>query len=142
MSHPGLRLVKRPDGVGVVVFDVPGEAVNTLRGEFADELDDIFDEVERDASILAIVIASAKRDSFIAGADISMLAGVSSPDAAAVLSSMGQRAVDRIEKLKVPTVAAIHGACLGGGLELSLGCKGRIASTHEKTKLGLPEVQL
>jgi len=142
MSASSLRLVKRPDGVRVVVFDVPGEAVNTLRSEFADELDDIFDEVQRDESTLAVVIASAKRDSFIAGADISMLASVSSPEAAAGLSHMGQRAVDRIEKLSVPTVAAIHGACLGGGLELALGCSGRIASTHEKTKLGLPEVQL
>jgi 3-hydroxyacyl-CoA dehydrogenase / enoyl-CoA hydratase / 3-hydroxybutyryl-CoA epimerase len=142
MSSPSLRLVKRPDGVGVVVFDVPGEVVNTLRGEFADELDGLLDGVERDPSIVAIVLASAKRDSFIAGADISMLAGVSSPDAAAVLSNMGQRAVDRIEKLKVPTVAAIHGACLGGGLELALGCGVRIATAHAKTKLGLPEVQL
>lgn len=142
MSTSGLRLVKRQDNVAVIVFDVPGESVNTLRAEFADEIDTILDQVERDSEIAAVVLASAKEDSFIAGADISMLAQVSSAEAAAHLSERGQRAVTRLEKLRVPTVCAIHGACLGGGLELALGCSGRVATLHEKTALGLPEVQL
>lgn len=142
MSTSGLRLVKRQDGVAVVVFDVPGESVNTLRAEFADELDSILDQVERDTEIVAVVLASAKDDSFIAGADISMLAQVASVEAASRLSHRGQRAVGRLEGLRVPTVCAIHGACLGGGLELALGCSGRVASADEKTALGLPEVQL
>lgn len=142
MSAKGLRLVKRQDGVGVIVFDAPGESVNTLRAEFADELDSLLDEVERDTAIVAVVLASAKEDSFIAGADISMLASFHSVEGASSLSQRGQRAVSRLEKLRVPTVCAIHGACLGGGLELALGCSGRVASSHDKTALGLPEVQL
>lgn len=142
MSAKGLRLVKRPDGVAVIVFDVAGESVNTLRAEFAEELDSILDQVERDGEIEAVVLASAKEDSFIAGADISMLARSTSAEGAAGLSHRGQRAVSRLEKLRVPTVCAVHGACLGGGLELALGCSGRVATMHEKTVFGLPEVQL
>ncbi len=142
MSQAGLRLVRRSDRVAVVVFDVPDESVNTLRAEFADEFDQLLDEIERDSEIEAVVLASAKRDSFIAGADISMLAAVDSAEGATALSQRGQRVVQRLSELRVPTVAAVHGACLGGGLELALGCSGRVASTHEKTALGLPEVQL
>lgn len=142
MSTSGLRLVRRSDRVSVIVFDVPGESVNTLRAEFADELDAILDQVERDSDTVAVVLASAKEESFIAGADISMLGRATSAEGAAHLSERGQRAVERLQRLRVPTVCAIHGACLGGGLEIALGCSGRVASTHEKTALGLPEVQL
>ncbi len=142
MSEAGIRLVKRDDGVAVVVFDVPGESVNTLRPAFAGELDVVLDRIENDSEIVAVVLASAKQDSFIAGADISMLSSVRSAEGAALLSHQGQRSAGRLEKLRVPTVAAIHGACLGGGLELALGCSGRVATEHDKTALGLPEVQL
>lgn len=138
----GLRLIRREDKVGVLVFDLPGESVNTLRAEFAQDLAQILEDVDRDQELLALVVASGKKDNFIAGADISMLAAVSSPDAAAALSHVGQRALNRIVELRVPVVAAIHGACLGGGLELALACAGRVATSHEKTRLGLPEVQL
>lgn len=142
MSTSGLRLEKRSDRVAVLVFDVPGEGVNTLRAEFADEMDAILDQIEGDPEVSALVLASAKADSFIAGADISMIARATSAEVAAHLSERGQRAVERLEKLRVPSVAAIHGACLGGGLELSLGCSARVATNHAKTALGLPEVQL
>lgn len=141
-SKGGIRLVRREDRVGVLVFDLPGEPVNTLRAEFSEHLGRLLDEVERDDQLVALVIASGKKDSFIAGADINMLARAESVDAASALSMMGQRAVQRLTDLKLPVVAAIHGACLGGGLELALSCTGRVASDHEKTRLGLPEVQL
>lgn len=142
MNISGLKLEKRNDGIALLVFDVPGESVNTLRAEFADELDVILDQVERDERISALVLTSAKRDSFIAGADISMIARATTAEVAAHLSERGQRAVERLENLRVPAVAAIHGACLGGGLELSLACAARVATSHEKTAVGLPEVQL
>jgi 3-hydroxyacyl-CoA dehydrogenase / enoyl-CoA hydratase / 3-hydroxybutyryl-CoA epimerase len=146
MSTPGderaIKLERRDDGVAVIRIDVPGEPVNTLRGSFAAELDAVVDEVQSDATIRAVVLASGKPDGFVAGADIKQLLGATSASAVAELSRSGQRALGRLEALEKPVVAAIHGACLGGGLELALACHGRVASSDEKTKLGLPEVQL
>jgi 3-hydroxyacyl-CoA dehydrogenase/enoyl-CoA hydratase/3-hydroxybutyryl-CoA epimerase len=143
-SSPGsaLTLERRPDGVGVIRIDVPGESVNTLRGDFAEELAALLDVVESSGDVRAVVIASGKRDGFVAGADIKMLMALKTAADVSELSRRGQRALDRLEELSKPVVAAIHGACLGGGLELALACHGRVASSDEKTKLGLPEVQL
>jgi 3-hydroxyacyl-CoA dehydrogenase/enoyl-CoA hydratase/3-hydroxybutyryl-CoA epimerase len=135
------RLETRADGVLVALLDMPGESVNTLRGDFATRFDELCDAVEASAP-KAVVIASAKRGSFIAGADVKLLRGVETEEQAAELSRTGQRVLSRIERSSVPMVAAIHGACLGGGLEIALACHARVASLHAKTKLGLPEVQL
>jgi 3-hydroxyacyl-CoA dehydrogenase/enoyl-CoA hydratase/3-hydroxybutyryl-CoA epimerase len=137
-----LTLERRPDGVGVIRIDVPGESVNTLRGDFAEELSALLDVVESSSDIRAVVIASGKPDGFVAGADIKMLMALKTAGEVAELSRRGQRALDRLDELSKPVVAAIHGACLGGGMELALACHGRVASSDEKTKLGLPEVQL
>ncbi len=137
-----LRLNRGEDGVGLIVFDAPGESVNTLRSDFAEEFHRIFDEIERDESLRALVLSSAKPDCFIAGADISMLERISSAELGTSLSQTGQTAVERIAQSRIPVVAAIHGACLGGGLEIALACAGRVASLSPKTRLGLPEVQL
>lgn len=137
-----LRLERRADGVGVIVIDVPGESVNTLRGDFAEELSKLLDTIDRSADLRAIVVTSGKADGFVAGADIKALLAARHAEDAADLSRRGQRVLDRLAALEKPVVAAIHGACLGGGLELALACHGRVASTDEKTKLGLPEVQL
>jgi 3-hydroxyacyl-CoA dehydrogenase/enoyl-CoA hydratase/3-hydroxybutyryl-CoA epimerase len=137
-----IKLERRDDGVAVIRIDVPGESVNTLRGSFASELDAVVDEIHGDGTIRAVVLASGKPDGFVAGADIKQLILATSPSAVAELSRTGQRALGRLEALEKPVVAAIHGACLGGGLELALACHGRVASSDEKTKLGLPEVQL
>lgn len=137
-----LRLERGANGVARLVFDVPGESVNTLRASFAAEFEAALDEVDADTKIVALVLASAKSDSFVAGADISMLQSVSTAAEAAELSRVAQGAADRLAACRVPVVAAIHGACLGGGLELALACDERVATAHTKTKLGLPEVQL
>jgi 3-hydroxyacyl-CoA dehydrogenase/enoyl-CoA hydratase/3-hydroxybutyryl-CoA epimerase len=137
-----LSLERRADGVGVVRIDVPGESVNTLRGDFADELSAILDQVESTSDVRAVVIASGKPENFVAGADIKMLMAAKTAADVSELSRKGQRALDRLADFPKPVVAAIHGACLGGGMELALACHGRVASTDEKTKLGLPEVQL
>jgi 3-hydroxyacyl-CoA dehydrogenase / enoyl-CoA hydratase / 3-hydroxybutyryl-CoA epimerase len=137
-----LSLERRADGVGIIRIDVPGESVNTLRGDFADELSAILDQIESTSDVRAVVLASGKKDNFVAGADIKMLMSAKTAADVSELSRKGQRALDRLAEFPKPVVAAIHGACLGGGLELALACHGRVASTDDKTKLGLPEVQL
>lgn len=137
-----LGIEQRPDGVAVVRMDVPGETMNTLQGNFAAEFAQVFDDLDKSSEVRAVVFTSGKPDSFIAGADIRMIQAVKSAAEAAELSRTGQRAMARVASFRVPVVAAIHGACLGGGLETALACHARIASDDKKTKLGLPEVQL
>src|SRR5690606_37326938 len=141
-SGAPLRLERRADGVTVVVIDVPGEPVNTLKETFAEDFERIFDELEQDRDLKAVVLASGKPTSFVAGADIKMLEKLGSVDEAIALSRTGHKAMERVERCKVPVVAAIAGPCLGGGLELALACQGRVAAQDGETKLGLPEVQL
>jgi 3-hydroxyacyl-CoA dehydrogenase/enoyl-CoA hydratase/3-hydroxybutyryl-CoA epimerase len=137
-----LSVEKRPDGVFVVRMDIPGEPVNTLKASFAEDFRNVFESIEKDPSCRAVVFTSGKKSGFIAGADITMLQGVKSEREAAELARTGQKAMDRIESFRVPVVAAIHGAALGGGLEVALACHARVASDDKKTKLGLPEVML
>ena len=137
-----LSLRRQDNGIVLLEVDMPGEAVNTLRAQSAGEFQRIFDQIEGDAKVQGVIICSAKLDNFIAGADISMLSAVTDRAAGKVLSQTGQAAAQRIASCRVPVVAAVHGACLGGGLELALACHARIASTDEKTKFGVPEVQL
>ncbi|HET9554690.1 MAG TPA: fatty acid oxidation complex subunit alpha FadJ [Anaeromyxobacteraceae bacterium] len=134
--------VEAADGVATLLLDVPGESVNTLSAEVGDELDRLLTRLEQDAAVKAIVVASAKRDGFIAGAKLEMIRAVGSAAEAEELSRQAQAGFDRLERLKKPVVAAIHGACLGGGLELAMACHYRVAADDAKTSLGLPEVQL
>jgi 3-hydroxyacyl-CoA dehydrogenase/enoyl-CoA hydratase/3-hydroxybutyryl-CoA epimerase len=130
------------DGVATVLFDVPGEPVNTLSPAIATELDQILTEIGRDSAVRAVVIASGKRDAFIAGAKIDLLQKVASAADAEQMARDAQKGFERLERFPKPVVAAIHGAALGGGLELALACHWRIATDDKKTSLGLPEVQL
>lgn len=139
---PSLSVELRSDGVAIVRFDSVGEPLNTLKQSFADELSDLLGRIERDPVLKAVVFTSGKPDSFIAGADIQMLDALARADEASELSRAGQRALNALSAYRVPVVAAIHGACLGGGLELALACSARVASNDPKTKLGVPEVQL
>jgi 3-hydroxyacyl-CoA dehydrogenase / enoyl-CoA hydratase / 3-hydroxybutyryl-CoA epimerase len=137
-----LSVERRTDGVAIVRMDVPGAAMNTLRADFGAEFSSVFNDLERDVSVQAVVFLSRKADNFIAGADIKMLRDVSTAARAESLSREGQRALQRIVDFRAPVVAAIHGACLGGGLEVALACHARVATSHDKTRLGLPEVRL
>lgn len=137
-----LSLERRADGVAVVRFDVPGEAVNTLQASFASEFAAVLAELAQDSELKAVVLTSGKADGFIAGADIRMLRAVERAEQASELSRTGHATLRALVEFRVPVVAAIHGACLGGGLEVALACTARVASSDPKTKLGLPEVQL
>ena len=130
------------DGIAVVTFDLPGEPVNKLSDAVKVEFEALLIRLRDDAAIRAAVLISGKPDSFIAGADIEEFTALTTETAAERLSFEGQEMVSRVETLAKPVVAAIHGACLGGGLELALACHYRVATDHPKTQLGLPEVQL
>lgn len=138
---PSITLT-RDAGVALLALDVPGAPVNTLSLGLAEELRAVFDEIERDASVVAAVLISGKNDNFIAGADIEQFLEFKTAEDAEQASYTGQKMLSRLERLRVPVVAAIHGACLGGGLETALACAWRVVSEHPKTVLGLPEVQL
>lgn len=132
----------RPDNVAVISVDVPGEKMNTLKAEFASQVRVILKQIRENKAIRGVVIISAKVDNFIAGADINMIGRCKSAQEAETLARQGQQLMAEINALPIPVVAAIHGACLGGGLELALACHARVCTDDAKTVLGLPEVQL
>ena len=132
----------RENAVLVVSIDIPGESVNTVSLALSREFEALFEEIYADASIRAVVLTSGKPDNFIAGADIEQFTEFHAAADGERTSREGQRLLDRLATLRVPAVAAIHGACLGAGLEIALACRYRIATEHPKTVLGLPEVQL
>ncbi len=132
----------RPDKIGIITIDVVGEKVNTLKAEFAEQITGILQQAQALSGLQGLVIISGKPDSFIAGADITMIAACRTAQDARMLAQKGQSTLAQIAAFPVPVVAAIHGACLGGGLELALACHSRICSLDDKTILGLPEVQL
>ena len=132
----------RLDNIAVVTIDVPGEKMNTLKASFGPEVHNIIKQIRDNSALQGVVFISGKPDNFVAGADINMIAHCQTALEAQTLAHQGQQIMAEIASLPIPVVAAIHGACLGGGLELALACHARICTDDEKTKLGLPEVQL
>ena len=130
------------DGVLVVTLDVPGEKVNTLGRGLMEELDALVTELDARPEVRGVVLRSGKSDNFIAGADIKDFTTIRSALEGETLSREAQGVLGRLEAVRVPVVAAIHGSCLGGGLETALACRHRIASDDPKTVVGLPEVEL
>lgn len=129
-------------GVANLVFDLPNEKINKLSEPVLLELEKALNVIEGNKAIRILLISSEKKDIFIAGADINEIKGISNKKDAYEKVSRGQNVISRIAELKIPTIAVINGACLGGGLELALACKYRVAVTNPKTMLGLPEVNL
>ncbi|QUM81550.1 fatty acid oxidation complex subunit alpha FadJ [Moritella sp. 5] len=132
----------REDKIGVLTMDVPGETMNTLRAEFADEISDLMKEIKSNSDLQGLVLISGKKDSFVAGADVTMIDACETAADAELLSLEGHRVMGELESLNIPVVAAIHGPCLGGGLELALACHIRVCTESTKTVLGVPEVML
>jgi enoyl-CoA hydratase len=125
------------DGIAVITIERP--PANALSSGLLRELSAVLDEIEPNRDIKVIVIHGDGRF-FSAGADIKEFTTVSSSEGFANLGKYGQDLFDRMEKFPKPIIAAIHGAALGGGLELAMACHIRLVG--EKTKLGLPELQL
>jgi 3-hydroxyacyl-CoA dehydrogenase/enoyl-CoA hydratase/3-hydroxybutyryl-CoA epimerase len=136
-----LRMTIERD-VLVVTIDRPGEPVNTLSPALVGEFESLFLRIDEDTLVKGVVLISGKSDSFIAGADIEQFPSLRTAAEAEAVSRMGQALLDRLAGLRVPVVAAIHGACLGGGLETALVCRYRVCTDHPRTALALPEVQL
>lgn len=141
-TNSAFTLDVQDNGVAILTIDVPGESMNTLKMEFGEQISVILDEIESNSKIKGVVVVSGKENSFIAGADISMLASCETAHDVEVIATGGQQIFQRIENMRVHFVAAIHGPALGGGLELALACHSRVCSDDKKTQLGLPEVQL
>jgi 3-hydroxyacyl-CoA dehydrogenase/enoyl-CoA hydratase/3-hydroxybutyryl-CoA epimerase len=134
--------VEIEDGVAVLRLDVPGEPVNTLSPEVGREFRALLGELATDPRVRACVLASGKPEGFVAGAKIDVLQRVRTAAEGEALSREAQEGFDQLDRFGKPFVAAIHGACLGGGLEWALACRWRVATDDPKTQLGLPEVQL
>lgn len=141
-EQKAFTLELRDDQVAVIHIDVPGESMNTLKASFAEEVAHVLNQLEQQRDLKGVVVISDKPGSFVAGADIGMIDACENAADTESLARQGQAMFDRIEALKVPVVAAIDGACLGGGLELALACHYRVATESNKTIIGLPEVQL
>lgn len=139
LSH--FRLTVDENGTAWITFDMQGSAANVWNESTLREFDLCLESLHRDSSVKALVIRSEKDKIFIAGAD---LKAVRTPPVRRVetLISLGQDVFNRLAALPQPKIALIHGACLGGGLELTLACDARIASDAESTRLGLPETQI
>ena len=131
----------RPDGVLVLSFDREGESVNTFGQGVLIELNSLLERIALEPP-KALVLRSAKEKGFIAGADIREFQEFDAKGTIGDSIRRGQNLFQRIAELPFPTVAAIHGFCMGGGTEISLACRYRVASNDPSTKIGLPEVML
>src|SRR6266540_3367482 len=130
------------DQICVLTFDRPESGANIFDAATLDELNENLDFVEHDTSLRGLIIASAKKSIFVAGADLkTLLQQAQSGDMRAFIAH-GQQVLNRLAELKIPTVAAIHGASAGGGYEVTLACDHRIATDDPATRIGLPETTL
>ncbi|HKF41705.1 MAG TPA: 3-hydroxyacyl-CoA dehydrogenase NAD-binding domain-containing protein [Thermoanaerobaculia bacterium] len=129
------------DGLAILTFDRPGEKLNIFSRAVFEELAEFLLKLARDSRIKGLLVRSGKTDSFIAGADLREFVSVPS-DQVREGSARGQALFEQLARLSYPTVAAINGTCLGGGMELALACDYRVMSDSPKAKIGLPEVRL
>ncbi len=141
-AYKHFRLETDSDQILWVYFDKQGASVNTLDREVMEELSCVIDEIAKMPKCLGFILASGKSSGFIAGADIAQFGKFHDIEEAIELLKRGQHIIARMESLKIPSVAMIDGFCLGGGLEVALGCHYRVVEESAKTRLGLPEVKL
>ncbi|MGE3299720.1 MAG: enoyl-CoA hydratase-related protein [Arcobacter sp.] len=139
MSNINLEIKQN---VATLVFDLKDEKVNKLSFEILKEFDEKLNQIKEDSSIKALVIDSAKKDIFIAGADIKEIEKLKDEKEVYEALMEVHEIFNKLENLQIPTIAYINGACMGGGLELALACKYRIITTNPKTKIAFPEVKL
>jgi len=130
------------NNIGIVTFDLPGEKANKLSAAVMEELNKKLDELAQKKDLKCLLFMTAKDGIFIAGADVNEFENLKSKEDGYKASRQGQSVFAKIAGLPYPTVSVIHGACMGGGTELSLHCNYRLASDDPKTKIALPEVNL
>ncbi|MAR83410.1 MAG: crotonase [Legionellales bacterium] len=129
------------EGITWLSLDRYGEAINTISQDVLKELESLLGNSDILTS-KGLVITSAKKKGFIAGADIKQFSQCQGEEDFFEWIRYGQQVFDKLEALKIPTVALINGFCLGGGYELALACRYRIADDTASTKIGLPEIKL
>lgn len=132
---------KDSDDIGWLLFDQADSPVNVLNSSVMFELDAHISQIASE-KLKGLIITSTKESGFIAGADITEIEDIHSEEEAVEKTLKGHDIIQKIEDLPFPSLALISGFCLGGGLELALGCTYRIAEDVQKTRLGLPEVML
>jgi 3-hydroxyacyl-CoA dehydrogenase/enoyl-CoA hydratase/3-hydroxybutyryl-CoA epimerase len=141
MKNDHLELEYTGDDLAILWLDQKDRPVNTISSEALDAYDEAFDAIA-DSNARAVVIASRKEDSFVAGADVKALQTMEKPHETEQLSRKGHGVLRRVRRTDLPIVAAIHGPALGGGLELALAADYRIATDEDPTRMALPEVNL
>src|SRR6059058_3816445 len=129
-------------GICLLTFDRPESGANVFDAATLSDLDQQLDFIEEEDSLEGVVILSAKKSIFIAGADLKTLLHQAQTGEMGGFIAEGQRIFNRLVALKIPTCAAIHGACAGGGYEIALACDWRVASDDPATRIGLPETTL
>ena len=135
----------QPDGLGWLTFDDPHRPVNLFDGQVMAALADCLRQAQTLAAsghLRVLVLWSGKTDSFFAGADVAAIEGITDPLQGVEAARAGQAVFQSLASLPIPTVAAIHGVCVGGGVEMALACHRRILSDSDQTRLGCPEVLL
>ena len=137
--YKNFKLTRDGDGIAWLLFDREGTSANTLSASVLEEFETVIAALEQDRPA-GIVVRSAKPSGFIAGADVNEFRGVTDPREVETQMARAHAVIDRLEALKVPSVAVIHGFCLGGGLEVALACNTRIAI--DNARFGFPEVML
>jgi 3-hydroxyacyl-CoA dehydrogenase/enoyl-CoA hydratase/3-hydroxybutyryl-CoA epimerase len=133
------------NSIGWITFDDPERQLNVLTEAVLRRFGETLDEARaaaRVGRIRVLVVKSAKPDSFIVGADIDAIASVEDPAEAEAKIRMGQAVFNDLATIPIPTVAAVHGACVGGGFELALACEHRVLSDSKRTSVQFPEVML
>jgi 3-hydroxyacyl-CoA dehydrogenase/enoyl-CoA hydratase/3-hydroxybutyryl-CoA epimerase len=133
------KLTRDADGIAWLLFDREGASANTLSADVIAELDAVLAALESERPT-GLVIRSAKTSGFVAGADVNEFRGATDPRPVEAAIGRAHAVIDRLEALKIPSVAVIHGFCLGGGLEVALACRSRIAI--DGARFGFPEVML
>jgi 3-hydroxyacyl-CoA dehydrogenase/enoyl-CoA hydratase/3-hydroxybutyryl-CoA epimerase len=141
-AGPMIRREIGENGIYLLTFDRPESGANIFDAATMDNLREHVDAIEKDASIKGVIVTSAKKSIFIAGADLKTLLRQAQTGEMRGFIAEGQKVFNRLAALNVPSVAAIHGACAGGGYEVTLACDYRVASDDPATKIGLPETTL
>ncbi|HSB63568.1 MAG TPA: enoyl-CoA hydratase-related protein, partial [Thermoanaerobaculia bacterium] len=140
-ARDAFRLTVEPDGLALLVFDTPGEKVNKFSTSVMKEFERVVDGLASRSDVKALVLLSAKPGVFIAGADVNEIAKADRNTDPEFIHA-GHRTFNKLANLPYPTIAAIGGACVGGGCETVLSMDWRIASDSPKTQIGFPEVKL
>ncbi len=141
-AAPTIRRDIDDDGFCVLTFDRPESGANIFDATALRDLSEQIDVIEKESGLKGVILTSAKKSIFIAGADLQTLLRQAQTGRMRAFIAEGQRIFSRFAALRIPTVAAIHGACAGGGYEITLACDYRVASDAPATRIGLPETTL